>query len=61
MAAIMALFQLVWVYYELVPPLPAIAGNVNAVLLNIMPALIYRRLSRRERDRGGAAETAFRV
>jgi hypothetical protein len=38
-----------------------IACNVNGVVINMMPALVYRRLFRRERDRGGVAETAFRV
>ena len=50
MAAIMGVFQIVWVYYGLlIASRPVIAWNLVAVLINFMVVWAYFRFSRSER------------
>ena len=49
MAAIMGVFQILWVYYGLlIASRPVIAWNVVAVVINLTVVLAYRRLLRHE-------------
>ena len=51
MAAIMCVFQILWVYYGLlIASRPVIAWNVVAVVINLTLVLAYRHLLRRERS-----------
>jgi len=55
MAAILGVFQIVWVYYGLlIASRPVIAWNVVAVSINFLTVGAYLRFARRERDQGGA-------
>ena len=50
MAAIMCVFQILWVYYGLlVGSRPVIAWNVVAVLINFLSVAAYRHFARREK------------
>jgi MtN3 and saliva related transmembrane protein len=50
MAAIMGVFQILWVYYGLlILSRPVIAWNVIAVLINLLSVGAYRYFSRREK------------
>ena len=50
MAAIMCVFQLLWVYYGLlIASRPVIAWNVIAVLINFLNVAAYRHFTRKER------------
>jgi uncharacterized protein with PQ loop repeat len=50
MASIMAVFQIVWVYYGLlIASRPVIAWNVLAVMINVLSVAAYRHFARRER------------
>ena len=52
MAAIMAVFQILWVYYGLlIVSRPVVLWNVIAVLVNSLSVGAYLRFARRERDR----------
>ncbi len=56
MAAIMGVFQILWVYYGLlIASRPVIAWNVVAVLINSLSVGAYRHFARRERA-GQASE-----
>jgi MtN3 and saliva related transmembrane protein len=49
MAAIMCVFQILWVYYGLlIGSRPVIAWNVVAVLINFLSVAAYRHFARRE-------------
>jgi len=51
MAAIMCVFQVLWVYYGLlIASRPVIAWNVVAVVINFLTVAAYRYFVRRERD-----------
>ena len=51
MAAIMGVFQVVWVYYGLlIASRPVIAWNVVAVIINFMVVRAYFKFARLERD-----------
>jgi uncharacterized protein with PQ loop repeat len=51
MAAIMGLFQILWVYYGLlIASRPVIVWNVVAVLINFLSVGAYRHFVRREKD-----------
>ena len=53
MAAIMGVFQIVWVYYGLlIASRPVIAWNVVAVVINFMVVRAYIKFARIERDQG---------
>ena len=53
MAAIMAAFQVLWVYYGLlILSRPVIAWNVIAVLTNSFSVAAYTYFVRKERSRG---------
>jgi uncharacterized protein with PQ loop repeat len=53
MAAIMGLFQILWVYYGLlIASRPVIAWNVLAVLINFLSVGAYRHFVRREKAMG---------
>jgi uncharacterized protein with PQ loop repeat len=55
MAAIMGVFQIVWVYYGLlILSRPVIAWNVVAVLINFASVAAYIRFARLEKNRGRA-------
>ena len=50
MAAIMGIFQILWVYYGLlIASRPVIAWNVVAVLINFLSVAAYRHFARREK------------
>jgi len=50
MAAIMAVFQILWVYYGLlIASRPVIAWNVVAVLINSLSVIAYRHFVRKEK------------
>lgn len=50
MAAIMCVFQILWVYYGLlIGSRPVIAWNVVAVLINFLSVAAYRHFARREK------------
>ncbi|HET6350474.1 MAG TPA: SemiSWEET family transporter [Candidatus Krumholzibacteria bacterium] len=52
MAAIMAAFQVVWIYYGfLIASRPLVAWNSVAVLINALSVATYMRYSRREKRR----------
>jgi len=54
MAAIMCVFQILWVYYGLlIASRPVIVWNVIAVLINFLNVLAYRYFARRERAMAG--------
>jgi hypothetical protein len=54
MAAIMCVFQILWVYYGLlIASRPVIVWNVIAVLINFLNVLAYRYFARRERAIAG--------
>ena len=54
MAAIMCVFQILWVYYGLlIASRPVIVWNVIAVLINFLNVLAYRYFARRERALAG--------
>jgi uncharacterized protein with PQ loop repeat len=56
MAAIMGLFQILWVYYGLlIASRPVIAWNLIAVLINFLSVGAYRHFLRKERAAGGAS------
>jgi MtN3 and saliva related transmembrane protein len=51
MAAIMCVFQILWVYYGLlIGSRPVIAWNVVAVLINFLSVAAYRHFARRENE-----------
>jgi MtN3 and saliva related transmembrane protein len=53
MAAIMGIFQILWVYYGLlIASRPVIAWNVVAVLINFLSVAAYRHFSRKEKQAG---------
>lgn len=53
MAAIMGVFQVVWVYYGLlIASRPVIAWNVIAVVINFMVVRAYFKFARLERNQG---------
>jgi MtN3 and saliva related transmembrane protein len=53
MAAIMGVFQIVWVYYGLlISSRPVIAWNVVAVVINFMVVRAYFKFARIEKDQG---------
>jgi len=53
MAAIMGVFQILWVYYGLlIASRPVIVWNVVAVLINFLTVGAYRYFARRERAAG---------
>ena len=53
MAAIMGLFQILWVYYGLlIASRPVIAWNLIAVLINFLSVGAYRHFLRKERAAG---------
>ena len=52
MAAIMAVFQVLWVYYGLlIASRPVIAWNMIAVLINLLSVVAYRHFERMEKSR----------
>ena len=52
MAAIMALFQILWVYYGLlIGSRPVVAWNVVAVLINLLSVGVYVHFIRKEKRR----------
>jgi len=55
MAAIMGIFQIIWIYYGLlIASRPVIAWNMIAVLINYLNVYAYRYFVRQERaDAGG--------
>ncbi len=56
MAAIMGVFQLLWVYYGLlIASRPVIAWNIIAVCINAATVSVSRRFARREKVQGQAA------
>jgi len=53
MAAIMGLFQILWVYYGLlIASRPVIVWNVVAVFINFLTVGAYRHFVRQEKSRG---------
>ena len=53
MAAIMGVFQVLWVYYGLlIQSRPVVVWNLIAILINSLSVGAYVRFSRRERDQG---------
>jgi len=55
MAAIMGVFQILWVYYGLlIASRPVIIWNVVAVLINFLSVGAYRYFVRKEKSRAGA-------
>jgi uncharacterized protein with PQ loop repeat len=55
MAAIMGVFQIVWVYYGLlILSRPVIVWNVVAVLINFASVAAYMRFADLEKNRSGA-------
>ena len=58
MAAIMGVFQILWVYYGLlIASRPVIAWNVIAVLMNFLTVSAYRYFIRKEKARQGVDES----
>ena len=58
MAAIMGVFQILWVYYGLlIASRPVIAWNVIAVLMNFLTVGAYRYFIRKEKARQGVDES----
>ena len=54
MAAIMAVFQLLWIYYGLlIASRPVIAWNALAVLINSFSVAAYRHFTRKEKEASG--------
>lgn len=52
MAAIMGVFQILWIYYGLlIASRPVIAWNLLAVLINFLSVMAYRHFARAERAR----------
>jgi uncharacterized protein with PQ loop repeat len=52
MAAIMGVFQLLWIYYGLlIASRPVIAWNMVAVIVNFISVAAYRHFVRREKAR----------
>jgi uncharacterized protein with PQ loop repeat len=52
MAAIMAVFQVVWIYYGLlILSRPVVAWNVIGVLINSLSVVAYFRFARKEKQR----------
>lgn len=50
MAAIMGVFQILWVYYGLlIASRPVIAWNIVAVVINFLSVAAYRRFARKEK------------
>jgi len=55
MAAIMGVFQIVWVYYDLlIASRPVIAWNMIAVVINFLSVAAYFRFARSEREQAPA-------
>lgn len=55
MAAIMGLFQILWIYYGLlIVSRPVVAWNTIAVLVNLLIVCAYLYFARREKRRSGA-------
>jgi uncharacterized protein with PQ loop repeat len=55
MAAIMGVFQILWVYYGLlIASRPVIVWNVVAVLINFLNVSAYRHFARKEKAQAGA-------
>jgi uncharacterized protein with PQ loop repeat len=53
MAAIMGIFQVLWVYYGLlIASRPVIAWNLAAVLINFLSVGAYLHFARREKAQG---------
>ena len=60
MAAIMGVFQILWIYYGLlIASRPVIAWNLIAVCINFLNVAAFRHFRRREQTRA-AASTALR-
>jgi MtN3 and saliva related transmembrane protein len=58
MAAIMGVFQILWVYYGLlIASRPVIGWNLVAVLINFMTLGAYRHFARKEKERHGELDT----
>jgi len=58
MAAIMGIFQILWVYYGLlIASRPVIAWNVIAVFINFLSVGEYRHFVRLEKDKLAASQT----
>ena len=56
MAAIMGIFQLLWVYYGLlIGSRPVVAWNVIAVIINAFTVTVARRFARRDKARPQSA------
>ena len=54
MAAIMGLFQILWIYYGLlIASRPVIAWNLLAVLINSFSVAAYRHFARKEKEAAG--------
>lgn len=52
MAAIMGVFQILWVYYGLlIASRPVIAWNIVAVVINFLSVAAYRRFARKEKSK----------
>ena len=61
MAAIMCVFQILWVYYGLlIASRPVIVWNVLAVLINLFNVLAYRHIVRKEQHRVKMSDTSSR-
>lgn len=57
MAAILGVFQLVWIYYGvLIESRPLIVWNIVAVVINALTVAVYFRLARREKMARGRVE-----
>jgi len=55
MAAIMGVFQILWIYYGLlIQSRPVITWNVIAVLINFLSVRAYFRFARQDKNRASA-------
>lgn len=60
MAAIMGIFQVLWIYYGLlIASRPVIVWNMIAVLINFLSVAAYRHLVRKERAEYGSGTTGL--
>jgi MtN3 and saliva related transmembrane protein len=59
MAAIMGVFQILWVYYGLlIASRPVIAWNVMAIIINLLSVAAFRHFRRRERSQAVSIRSA---
>jgi len=59
MAAIMGVFQILWIYYGLlIASRPVILWNILAVIVNFLTVVAYLRFARRERAQAGSDAAA---